>query len=79
VSYLAVHRLRSRLALRSLDDLAKLIRDQPPPLVLCPESRQLFKSEQKLLVVDSPEKPLSGRKRFEPQIRRFFRAKSEII
>jgi hypothetical protein len=32
VSYLAVHRLRSRLALRSLDDLAKLIRDQPPPL-----------------------------------------------
>jgi hypothetical protein len=34
VSYLAVHRLRSRLALRSLDDLAKLIRDQPPPLFL---------------------------------------------
>jgi hypothetical protein len=28
VSYLAVHRLRSRLALRSLDDLAKLIRGQ---------------------------------------------------
>jgi hypothetical protein len=34
VSYLAVHRLRSRLALRSLDDLAKLIRDQPRPLFL---------------------------------------------
>jgi hypothetical protein len=31
VSYLAVHRLRSRLAHRSLDDLAKLICGQTAP------------------------------------------------
>jgi hypothetical protein len=44
VSYLAVHRLRSRLAHRSLDDLAKLIRGQLRPLfiLLKPTQESVF-------------------------------------